>query len=75
MIALRIFAWLAAGSNTIFIITWIVSDMVMLLQDNGIISSFSFQETVGLDNTCHFIVFGMMCGLGILFGKNWKKDG
>ena len=49
LIALRIFAWLAAGSNIIFIITWIVSDMVMLLQDNGIISSFSFQETAGLD--------------------------
>jgi hypothetical protein len=49
LIAFRIFAWLAAGSNMIFIVTWIVSDMVMLLQDNGIIHLFSFQETVGLD--------------------------
>jgi hypothetical protein len=49
LIALRISAWLEAGSNIIFIVTWIVSDMVMLLQDNGIISSFSFQEAVGLD--------------------------
>jgi hypothetical protein len=41
LIALHIFAWLAAGSNIIFIVTWIASDMVMLLQDNRIISSLS----------------------------------
>lgn len=81
--ALGIFVWLAARSKnirsfqfqlSIFIIIWIVGDMVSILHDNGIIGFSAFQSDLGSEiHVVSMVFFSMMLWLRYYYSERSSK--